>query len=224
MSTITLATLEELQAYEQVRAGVTDYNARLVVALQAASALIEKLTRRSFSLAARTEILTSRNNRLRGYDLFGSSRSGTVESQESYRIYLPGWPLDTAETITVNYDPGRTWDASGDLVAANGEYYVDTEGEYILINISTAYARDSIKVTYTSGYTVVTDGVNNYQYMSGVDGDLKMACLIQAQSIHRSVSSALPVAEDNTANRGYVASADVQALIGKYVMPLVSMR
>lgn len=172
MSATPIITLDHLKQYLSVRAGVTEYDARLTAFIQVASQSLENFTRRAFAQKAYTTFFNSRNTFADVYNLYGSGDAYRRSVREvSYS--LPGYPVAEAEPVTVLYDPDRKFGPETELTS--DDYYLDAEFGRIFISLPMRKGERTIKVTYTAGYPV-----EGGTLQTNAPEDLKLACTLQA--------------------------------------------
>lgn len=170
-----IITLAYLKTFLPIRAGNTDFDAKLTEIIKTASQMIEDYCHMEFAEAARTQYFTSRATRHIGLDLHGGSEDGKLLTAREQLLVLNCKPVSEADPVSVYYDPkGRFGD---DVSALDPEvdYRVDYLNGLIYLTYPTSYVRRGVKVEFTAGYAVASGTLQD-----SAPTDLKMACLVQS--------------------------------------------
>lgn len=173
--TTPLITLDNAKGILNIRGTNTDYDAIIQLLAETATQQIEDEIGRALEQGLLTEWFNTRRSRRTVLDLYGQSDEGTTTVSSRQGFYLTGLFPDQAQSITVWYDPGFTFDDSTKLVEGN-DYHIDWEDAYLTLFIGTVAATKSLKVEYTAG--IPASGTPPTLEASA-PADLRLACLYQ---------------------------------------------
>jgi hypothetical protein len=147
---IFLRQLKELIGADNSYTGI---DARCTQAINSASRTIENLLGRVLAKNTYTEYLSSKNNLLKGYDLYGVGETGIYFQYKPINIYLKSFPIDPDADFSVYYDPNQAF--TEDTKLTTDDYDLDLDrGEY----------KRALKVIYTAGYSSTVDTDNDVVY------------------------------------------------------------
>jgi hypothetical protein len=171
---LPLISLDHVKQFLPVRAGVTDFDAKILLLIQAASDQISHAVRRDFTYQECTDLFHSLNATRNSYDFGGSSDTGVVTTANEQIVQLKGYNIDQAEDFSVYYDPMRIFGDDTLLDMDLGAYFIDYDNSRVLISVPTRAHRLSIKVVYKAGYVVSDEGG-----LTDLPESLKQACAMQ---------------------------------------------
>lgn len=172
--TTPLIAIDDVKKILPIREGNTSFDAQLEALILVATKQIEHHCRREFAAVERTEYYTPRASENYGYDLFGSSEDGLKIGASDQSIILRAAPVADDPAIAVYYDPSRVW--GDDTLIPAERIFVESHATSAVLNFNwpTRVVRNSLKIVYTAGYSVVDDSLS-----SSIPEDLKQAAIFQ---------------------------------------------
>lgn len=177
--TVPFVTLPEARTYLNIRSGDTSYDEKIWLAAEAATAALETFTRRCFAKETHTVYFDTRDTLTMHRNLTGDGHPYTTTADRQ-RIPLKCAKLwyDDDNPISVWYDPYRVF--GDDTIVAATNFIIDVPRKRMTLLVPTAEYTQSLKVTYTGGYTIDDTTDASHPNLSAViPSDLKMACLYQ---------------------------------------------
>lgn len=178
-----LITLADVKAELPIRSGNTDFDARINEVIATAESQIETFCRRTFSTQSYSEIFHVQQGATTSLDLLnGANSTGTYTTASSQPFYLKNGPLDEDSDVRVFYDLTHRFGEDTELLA--DDFTVLLEKACVYVYKPLLKSRDSVKITYTGGYT-------------SVPSELKFAAVMQAVHLYkRSLAENVSTASD----------------------------
>lgn len=193
--TAPLISLDDLKAHLPIRAGFTEYDARLSMLILTATKQIETATEREFERTARSQVFGTPSTITYGYDFAGTTNeSGLLERARPARYTLQTINIDP-NSLSVFYDPSGAFTADTQIDASN--LSLDTTKGLLSVRAGMNRTVDGLRVDYTGGYVAGADGTLS----ASIPIDLKMACVSQALFLHTRMD-AMNVGRDSEKKEG----------------------
>lgn len=177
-----------------VEPGYSNSDTRIAMAINSATVTIQNLLGRKLSKNTYTEYLDSKNNLLKGYDIYGYGFSPVFFEYKQVSLYIKNYPIDLTEDFFVYYDPNQVFGA--DTLVDPSCYTLDDEKGILIMKSPVNNYKRSLKIVYTAGYdgTVDTDQGEVFDAMSdppqeqalanNLPADLFQAAVWQAQLVY----------------------------------------
>ncbi|QSY98650.1 hypothetical protein J2J97_31770 (plasmid) [Rhizobium bangladeshense] len=166
-----LISLTDAKAGLPIRAGNSEFDAKLSELIAVVSQQIETACRRKFEAGTYSEIFHVQAGYERRYDfLSDTNTSGVFLAPSGSPITLTQAPLLENGTVKVYYDLTHRFTDDTELFA--DQFVVLREKNCIYINRPLAKSRDSLKVVYDGGFAEIPT-------------DIKVACVMQVQHLFK---------------------------------------
>lgn len=148
-----LITLEEAKSRLPIRPGNDQFDGRATAAITAVQSQIETFCRRSFDRVARSEVFHVQAGSQRNIDLMNAHNTdGYVITPDGRPFYLTHTPIDV-ETVKVFYDINHRFGEDTELFP--DDFYVLEDKGCVFVYRPMLRSRDSVRITYTGGFTEV---------------------------------------------------------------------
>jgi hypothetical protein len=180
---VPLITLTELKQRLNVDPSFTGADFMLGDCIQLASSDIETTCRRSFAYQTRVEYFYSRGVTQIVPDVTpygGCTNSyGFYAMVDDQKISLSAIPVDLTASFQLQYDTSRQFTDPRTTVNPV-DYQIDPDTGNVILTLGTHRASNSIKVSYSGGYAIGTDGTLS----ASAPLPLKIACITQARFLY----------------------------------------
>lgn len=189
-----LVTIDEVKVLLPIRAGNADFDERVASLIVLATKQIEQATKRFFEKQEHTQFLASRDTARATLDLIGDDRatvmalvedfhtSGTRTEITPQTLTLQSFPVDTAQTVEVIYDPLMRFANNQTFIVVNSNSYeVDPDNGLLHLRFPMRRGRRRLRVKFTAGFVAAgsPSTLSDDLATQGFE-DIKQAAIIQA--------------------------------------------
>lgn len=192
-TSVPLVTIDEVKTLLPVRVGNAEFDARIETLTKVATTQIEQATKRFFSSQVHVQHFAARDTARVQLDLIGDDRSTVMALIEDFHtsgtrteirpqtLTLQSFPVDTAQSVEVIYDPlGRFANNQTFIVVNSNSYEVDPDNGLIHLRFPMKRGRRRIRVTFTGGFAAAgTPSTLSVDLEAQGFDDIKQAAIVQ---------------------------------------------